>query len=116
MQTLQQHSSLGPFLIIMISAGVTGSAPINSSQLPSHKYNTALLASIVTSLTFISTKKLFSTKDFSTFPLDMFGNFPLIYVCGTASLFLISFRYKNSVKLCQLHKWKIKIPFTEMLN
>lgn len=100
----------------MISAGVAGSAPIHPSQLPSHKYITALLASITTSLTFISTKKLFLTKAFSSFQLDTFGSFPLIYVCGPASWFLISFRYKNSVKLCQLHKWKMKMPFTEMLN
>lgn len=115
MQTFQLQSRLVPFLIIMISAGVAGSASIHSSQLPSHKYITALLASITTSLTFITTKN-FLSKAFSTFQLDMFGSFPLIYVCGTASWFLISFRYKNKVNVCQLHKWKMKIPFTEMLN
>lgn len=82
------------FLIIMVSAGVAGSAPIHSSKLPSHKYITALLASITTSLTFSSTKKTFLTKAFPTFQLDMFVSFPLIYVCGTASRFLISFRTK----------------------
>lgn len=60
MQTLQLQSRLVPFLIIMISAGVSGSAPNHSSQLPSHKYITALLASITTSLTFISTKNFFN--------------------------------------------------------
>lgn len=68
------------FLIIMVSAGVAGSAPIHSSKLPSHKYITALLASITTSLTFSSTKNFFLTKAFSTFQLDMFVSFPLICV------------------------------------
>lgn len=42
MQTLHWKTRLVPFLIMMISAGISGLLPIHSSQDPSHKYITVV--------------------------------------------------------------------------
>lgn len=63
-EMLQLKSRFVLFLIMMILAGVGGSALVRSSQDPGYKYITALLVSVTDSLTFISVKSLFKVRLF----------------------------------------------------